>query len=205
MNSKRDLFEHLQKGTRVLQDPLVKQAFEKIDRADFVPDKLRDEAYEDYPLPIGFGQTISQPTTVAFMFGLLGVKPGMKVLDVGSGSGWTIALLAEIVGDKGEVYGVERIPELAEFGRSNLKRYDFPHAEIFDAGERLGLPERAPFDRILVSAAGDRVPEELEIQLASEGVMVVPVRDSIVRVQKHIGGSQEEKVYPGFAFVPLVH
>lgn len=214
MNSKEELLRRLEEDTRVLRDPLVDDAFKTIDRKDFVPEKLAEEAYEDYPLPIGRGQTISQPTTVAFMLEKLAVKPGHRVLDVGSGSGWTTALLAQMAcpasdrrgeGKSGSVIGVERIPELVKQGQENLSKYDFAHAEIRQAKETLGVPERAPFDRILVSAAaGEEVPEELIKQLAPGGKMLVPVESDIVEVSKEKDGSVRKHAHHGFAFVPLV-
>ena len=113
-----------------LRTPRIIDAFKKIDRADFVEVQYKDEAYGDYPLPIGHEQTISQPSTVAFMLELLQPATGNKVLDVGSGSGWTAALLAQIVGPEGRVFGFELVPELVKFGSENLAKYNFPHAEI---------------------------------------------------------------------------
>src|SRR3989338_7954153 len=182
----------------------MNQAFEKIDRADFVSLEYRSEANENYPLPIGFGQTISQPFTVAFMLELLSPQEGDKVLDVGCGSGWTTALLANLVGKTGKVFGVEIIPELVEFGRKNLAKYIFPNAEIVRAGAELGPPSEAPFDRILVSAAAEEIPETLLRQLKAPGVMVLPVKNVIVQIKKDATGEISKKEFPGFAFVPLV-
>ncbi len=172
----------------------------KIDRKDFVLKEYESEAYEDYPLPIGFNQTISQPSTVFFMLKLLNPKKGEKILDVGSGSGWTTALLAEAVGEKGKVLGVEKIPELVEFGRNNISKYDFKNVKIFEAKKELGLPSKAPFDKILVSASAKEVPEELINQLKDKGTMVIPVGNNILKIQK--GGKTEK--YEGFVFVPLI-
>ena len=118
-----------------LKMPAIISAFQKIDRADFVLPQYSNEAYEDYPLPIGHGQTISQPATVAFMLELLQPKIGEKILDIGAGSGWATALLAEIVGKDGKVYGLEIISELVEFGKNNLGKYNFNNAEILLAGK----------------------------------------------------------------------
>jgi len=168
----------------VLKTPLVEEALWAVDRADFVPPEYHGEAYGNYPLPIGYGQTISQPYVVAFMLELLGVRRGERVLDVGSGSGWTTALLAHMVGGKGEVFGLEIVPELVSFGQRNLNKYPFSRASISQAGKELGLPKEAPFDRILVSAASSDIPKELVEQLKIGGVMVLSVKDAIFRVEK---------------------
>ena len=201
---REQLLEHLQSGTKVLKTALTREAFEAVDRADFVPPEYQDEAYEDYPLQIGAGQTISQPSTVAFMLELLEPQVGQKILDVGCGSGWTTALLGHIAGEKGSVLGLERIPELIAFGQKNLARYVFPQARIEQAGAELGKPSEAPFDRILVSAAAEKLPESLIGQLVQGGVLVVPVRDAILKIHKKQSGEIETVRHEGFAFVPLI-
>ncbi len=150
-------------------------AMADVPRARFLPDDVRSHAALDQPLPIGHGATNSQPWTVQFMLELLRVPEGAAVLDVGSGSGWTTALLAELVGPKGSVLGVEVVPELVAFGRANLAGLNLPWARIESAtAGQLGAPESAPFDRILVSADAHEIPAELEQQLAVGGRMVVP-------------------------------
>ncbi len=196
------LIEHL-KRKGVLKTPNIVRAFEEIDRADFVPDALRNEAYEDEALPIGYGVTISQPYTVAFMLELLQPQNGEKILDVGSGSGWTTALLASTVGEKGEVIGVEIIPELVCFGRENLEKCGFRNARIEAAGEALGNPSASPFDKILVSAASRRMPEELITQLKVGGRLIVPIGLSLWQIDKRGEVEIERKEFPGFVFVPL--
>lgn len=190
-------------GGGMLKTPRIIDAFKKIDRADFVPDEYKDEAYGDYPLPIGYGQTISQPSTVAFMLELLQPEEGNKILDVGSGSGWTTALLAQIVGSSGRVWGLELVPELVEFGRKNLGKYNFSWAEIHQAGAELGLPQEAPFDRILVSAAGEEMPPELISQLKAGGRLVIPIQNSVWKVDKISEKEIAKEEFPGFIFVPL--
>lgn len=190
-------------STGVLRSKPIIEAFQAIDRADFVLPQYKSETYEDYPLPIGHGQTISQPTTVSFMLELLEPEKGGKVLDVGSGSGWTTALLADIVGREGEVWGVEIVPELVEFGNNNLQKYDFPWARIVKAGETIGLPEHVSFDRILVSASGEELPQELIKQLKVGGRLVIPIRNSIWQIDKTSDRSYKELEFPGFVFVPL--
>lgn len=115
-------------------------AFKAIDRKDFVRPKHREIAYEDRSLPIGYGQTISQPYTVRFMLRLLHIKKGHHVLDIGSGPGWTTALMDYLVGDSGDVIGIERIPQLIHFGQRNFAKYNFSQAKIKEAGDRLRYP-----------------------------------------------------------------
>jgi len=198
-----ELIEEL-KHEGVLKDREMLRAFKEVDRKDFVPDYAKAESHENYPLQIGYGQTISQPFTVAFMLDLLEPKPGEKILDVGSGSGWTTALLASAVGPSGQVFGVEVIPELVSFGKNNLSKYDFKHASIAEAGEKLGLPEKAPFDKILVSAAGRSYPEELVGQLKIGGIMVIPIKESIWKVKKVSAEETRIEKHEGFVFVPLI-
>src|SRR3989338_5406598 len=141
----------------VLKTPHIINAFLASDRKFFVSPQHAEDAYLDTALPIGRGQTISQPLTVAFMLELLQPRAGQKILDVGSGSGWTTALLADIVGPGGKVYAMERISELKEFGQANVKKYSFPTVEFFCRDGHDGLPSAAPFDRILVSAAAHEI------------------------------------------------
>ena len=180
------------------------RVFKKINRVDFVREGYQAEADENYPLPIGFGQTISQPFTVVFMLKLLELRKGDKVLDIGSGSGWTTALLANLVEETGKVFGVEIIPELVEFGRRNLAKYNFPNAEIVQAGAELGLPSEAPFDRILVSAAAEEIPDTLLRQLKAPGILVLPVKNTIIQIKKDAAGRISQREFPGFVFVPLI-
>ncbi len=186
-----------------LKTERIIKAFENIDRKDFVLPEFGSEAYEDYPLPIGYGQTISQPYTVAFMLELLQPKKGDKVLDVGSGSGYTTALIADMVSHKGFVWGLEIIPELVALGSNNLKKYNFKNAEIIQAKERLGLVEKSPFDKILVSASAREVPNELLGQLKNRGIMVIPVGADVQKITKISKTKIKTEVFSGFVFVPL--
>ncbi len=180
------------------------ESFLKIDRKDFVPKRYQDEAYEDHPIPIGYGQTISQPSTVAFMMELLDPKNADSVLDIGSGSGWTTALLGNIVGQKGRVLGIERVPQLVTQGRKNLSKYNIPQTRIEYANDHLGMPREAPFDRILVSAGSQTMPPELIKQLRVSGIMVIPIGQSIFKIQKISPTKIATLEFPGFLFVPLI-
>lgn len=188
----------------VLSTPSIADALLAIDRKDFVLPEDRDLAYRDEALAIGHGQTISQPYTVAFMLELLNPQVGEKILDVGSGSGWTTALLGFLVGQGGRVYGVERIPELVEMGIENVRKYPELPLEIKEAGEVLGFPERAPYDRILVSAEVHEIPKELLTQLRIGGAMVIPFSGTLAKITKTSAGEHEIEQYEGFAFVPLI-
>ncbi len=185
----------------------VREAFKYIDRSDFVSEKEKESAYEDIPLSIGYGQTISQPLVVAFMLEALDPREGDKVLDVGFGSGWTTALLAFIIGSEGKVIAVEKIPEVYEFGKKNIEKYNFLRSgrvEVFCGDGKEGKKEEAPFDRILVSAsAKDDLPSPLKEQLKVGGKAVVPIGSSVFLFSKEEKGFQKTE-YPGFLFVPLV-
>ena len=189
----------------MLKSPLIIDAFRTIDRKYFVPEEYEDEAYADMPLPIGDYQTISQPSTVAFMLERLDPKDGNTVLDIGSGSGWTTALLCYMVGNKGSVIGLERISTLVEQGRENLSKFGFnSHCHIERAGDMLGLPGKQ-FDRILVSASADETPEELFLQLKIGGILVIPIGESIFKFTKTSETKIEKEEFYGFVFVPLIY
>lgn len=182
----------------------VDEAFRAVPRAGFVRPEQAGLAGVDAPLPIGFGQTISQPTTVRLMLGWLGVKPGNRVLDVGSGSGWTTALLAYLAGSSGRVDAVEIVPELVDFGRRNCRRSGLKNVRFHQAGRVSGWPRRAPFDRILVSAAAQTLPGELVEQLAPGGKLVIPVQNDVIEIEKRADGRIAQSIHPGFVFVPLI-
>lgn len=188
----------------VLKDESVAKAFLAVDRKKFLKKEQHGHAYDDSALPTLLGQTISQPYTVAFMFDLLKVSPGDTVLDIGSGSGWTTALLAHLVGEKGRVVGTEIIPELVEFGRANLAKFKFNNLEIRQAEQgKLGAPGEK-FDRILVGASAEHTPKELFAQLENKGVMVAPVGESIIKFEKLDDEQVKKHEFPGFIFVPLI-
>jgi protein-L-isoaspartate(D-aspartate) O-methyltransferase len=179
----------------------VAAAFQAHPREGFLPERARNRAPYDGPIEIGQGQTNSQPRTVEAMLRLLDVRPGHRVLDVGAGSGWTTALLAHLTGPSGEVVGVEIEPELVEFGSANLERTGQPWASIRAAEPGvLGVPTAAPYDRILVSAEPDRLPQGLVDQLAEDGIMVIPVNGTMLRVRNP--GARVTR-HGGYRFVPL--
>lgn len=188
----------------VLNSSRIIEAFRHVDRADFVADRGAMDIYEDYPLGIGNGQTISQPRTVAMMLEMLSPKEGEKILDIGSGSGWTTALLAYIAGESGSVTGVERVSELVRFGNSNIEKYKFKNVKILQAGDELGIAGEK-FDRILVSAAADELPHELIKQLKVGGKLVIPIQSSVFEIVKKEGGEFDASEHYGFAFVPLIY
>jgi protein-L-isoaspartate(D-aspartate) O-methyltransferase len=180
------------------------KAFSATPRENFLPDDMKKSAHLDAPLPIGYGQTNSQPSTVRMMLEWLDAKPGQRVLDVGYGSGWTTALLSRIVGEKGRVVAVERVPRLVKIGEQNCKNIGIANAEFHQAGDKFGWQKQAPYERILVSASAGNLPDELVAQLADGGRMVIPVRTSVLVVNKDKKGRITKDEHPGFAFVPLV-
>ena len=182
----------------------ISEAMSVIDRRRFLPRNQRPYAGDDRPLPIGHGQTNSQPRTVADTLRLLQVPRGARVLDVGSGSGWTTALLAHLVGSSGSVVGVEIDPDLAGWGAANLATYPMSWARIEGAEPGvLGRPTMGGYDRILVSAAAQVLPQELVDQLAIGGRLVIPVRHVLVLVEQHLTGTVTSR-HGTYSFVPLI-
>ena len=190
-----------------LKTPDIIAAFRKIKRADFLPEEMRDLAELNEALSIGFNQTISQPLVVAFMLELLAPKEGEKILDVGSGSGWTSALLGEIVGERGKVIAIELVSELKEFGEKNAAKYGFVkegRVEFICADGSKGYPKEAPFDKILASASAVKLPQAWREQLKIGGRIVLPINSSIWLFTKKSEGEFDQVEYPGFVFVPLI-
>lgn len=174
-------------------------AFNKVNREDFVPENMKKYAYADDALPIGYDQTISQPSTIAFMLSLLEIKDNQKILEVGSGSGYVLALLANI-SKNSRLYGIERLKVHAENSNRILK--NFSNITVIRGDGSGGLLNLAPFDRILVSATSEEISKDLIEQLKEGGIIVAPIGNSIIKLRKNKKIETEE--YPGFAFVPLV-
>lgn len=191
-----------------LKTPRIIKAFREIKRADFLPDDVKNLAELNEALPIGYGQTISQPLVVAFMMEKLQPEEGEKILDVGAGSGWTSALLGEIVGAKGKIFAIELISELMEFGKENVAKYDFikrGRVEFICADGSGGYEKEVPFDKILCSAAAQKeIPPPWMEQLKVGGRIVAPIGSSIWLFIKKNETEFEEIEYSGFVFVPLV-
>ena len=182
-------------------------AFKEVPRENFVLEKLKPRAYEDTALPIGQSQAISQPYTIATMLSLLRAKKGQKVLEIGSGCGYVLALLSNVVGKSGEVFGVEIIKELAERSAKNLKKYD--NVGVFNQNGANGLEEEKPYNRILISAGIEgKIPEKILHQLKDNGILVAPVGkryfQSLVAVQRKKDKFSVIKKISGFVFVPFV-
>jgi protein-L-isoaspartate(D-aspartate) O-methyltransferase len=189
-------------ASQALVTPRIIDAFRAVDRADFVPPESSAQAYEDWPLRLAAGATISQPTTVAVMFELLQPGEGDTILDVGSGSGWTSALLAACVGPTGFVTGTEIIPELVEVGQQHLAKSHVTNAVIRLAEDQPGIPGKH-FERILVSAAAREIPTVLLEQLVPGGTMVIPVQTSLQKITWISRDDIRTATFPGFFFVPL--
>jgi len=192
----------------VLKTPLLITAFRAIDRADFVPEPLRHQAYINQPLPIGYGQTISQPYTVTFMLELLQPQPGQSILDIGAGSGWQTALLAQVVGPTGHVIALERINQLADQCRLNLSRYNFIRegiVEVHAQNAQAGVPDKDPFARIISAAQVIKIPQAWLDQLANNGRLITPQGSSLIVIDKLSEQDYRQKEYPGFAFVPFIN
>ncbi|RMD87921.1 MAG: protein-L-isoaspartate(D-aspartate) O-methyltransferase [Alphaproteobacteria bacterium] len=191
---------------RGVRDPRVIAAMRKVPREEFVPEPHRAHAYDDSALPIGCGQTISQPYIVALMIEALGLEGGEHVLEVGSGSGYAAAVLAEIAAD---VIGIERQPELARRAQETLTRLGYDRVTIIEGDGSLGYAPAAPYDAILVSAAAPEVPPALIEQLRPGGRLVLPVgrlraHQVVRRIEKDGRGRLREEDITGVRFVPLV-
>ena len=197
--------EQLLESLEGFAHPRVISAMSHVPREMFLPELLQSRAYDDTPLPIGRGQTISAPHMVAIMCTILDLQPGMNVLEVGGGSGYHAAVMGELVSPGGHVYSVERLAELAEAARSNLARAGSVNVTVIHSDGSLGLPEHAPYDRISVAATAPSIPEPLKQQLKVGGRMVIPVGQDyqeLYLVTRENGFSVKRKM--GVIFVPLI-
>lgn len=225
MTTNQELIEHLERSG-VLRSPKLKQALEHFPREYFVPKELLGSAYEDYPLPIGEAQTISQPYTIIFMLEELGVKAGDKVLEIGAGSGWQTAILSYLVGKEGRrpsvasakdghVWAYEIRHEVAEFGKQNIERFkrdargaSLRNFDYVEGDARAHWREHAPYNRIIAGAAFGDINEtrSLKSLLGLGGRMVIPTLNDDIRVVERAGKNKfKEKIHFGFVFVPVVH
>lgn len=176
-------------------------AFKKVQREEFVLPQFRDHAYANEPLPIAAGQTISQPLTVVAMTEALQPEKGQKILEVGAGSGYQAAILAEVVGKKGKIITTEIIREIAAFAEENLKRCGYNNVVVIQHDGSLGYEKEKPYDRIIVTAAAPNIPQPLLAQLKKGGRLVIPVGDQMMLVEKN---KEIKKTFLGYyAFVPL--
>lgn len=189
-------------------DNKVAVAMEKIKREYFIEGPLKDSSYLDLPLPIGFGQTISAPSIIGIMLKELNVREGDKVLEVGTGSGWQTALLSHLVGKSGMVYSTERIEQLAKIAKERIEGLNIKNVEIKVCDGSEGWKERAPFDRIIVSASTPQIPPPLLEQLKPNGKMIIPVGISywqdLILVEKNEKGDINQRVLLPIVFVPLI-
>ncbi|OHA08450.1 MAG: hypothetical protein A3A44_00895 [Candidatus Sungbacteria bacterium RIFCSPLOWO2_01_FULL_60_25] len=194
----------------VLKSARIARAFGRVDRKDFVPAEFVERAYDDTALPIGEGQTISQPYTVVFMLELLAPEASERIVDVGYGSGWQTALLAELVGKRGRVYAIELLPNRCASGKANVEKYPAlaSRVDFYCENAAPGLPavarEVGGFDGIIAAAEVREVPPAWREQLKIGGRLVYPRASSIFREVKKADGAFDAKEYAGFAFVPFV-
>jgi protein-L-isoaspartate(D-aspartate) O-methyltransferase len=180
------------------------KAFHKFERKFFVPKSMAMYANVNKPLPIGAGQTISQPLTVAFMLELLEPKKNNKILEIGGGSGWQTAILSEIVGKRGHIHAFEIVESLAEFGINNIRKFKLENVTFKHKDVSEGYPDKAPYDRIISGAGFEEIPQSLKEQLKIEGILVAPTQNNDIRKITRTSKSEfKEETFPGFVFVPI--
>lgn len=206
MTTKEELIKHWE-ITGTITDKAVIKAFNAVKREDFVLPENKEEVYEDRPLPIGYDATISQPTTVLLMLQWLEIKPGNKILEIGTGSGWNAALISKIVRSKSFVYTTEVVPELVEFAKNNLKKAKIKNVKVILADGSAGLPDDSQFDRIIVTASCPSIPKPLIEQLKDPGILIAPVgpqyTQEMIKLKKENGKTYIENL-GSFVFVPLI-
>jgi len=200
------LVDYLTTGKhRIVKRPTLKHAVREVLREDFVPQELKDQAYEDRELDIGYGEVINRPTIVAEMLELLRIRLGGSYLDIGTGSGWVAALIGMAAGEEGKVYSLERVQFLADIARINLSKYpNIENVKVLFRDGAIGMPDFAPFDGIHVSTAYEDVPDELLKQLAIGGVLVIPsTENSVLSIERLSEDEFEETTHEGFIFKPV--
>ena len=190
-----------------ITDKKILKAFRKIPREYFVAEEHKNEAYEDKPLLILSGQTISQPTTVALMTKYLKLEQGQKVLEIGAGSGYQAAIIANIIGPKGKVISIEFLPELVGLSKKNLEKANIKNVMVMEGDGSKGFEKEAPFDRIIVTAASPDIPPPLIDQLKGDGILLIPVGplyegQEMMRIRK-INGKIQKELLGAYTFVPL--
>ncbi len=203
LTTKHQLYEYW-KQSRIITNESVLSAFLQVPREKFVQPNAVKFAYQDHPLPVGYGQTISQPTTVMLMIELLEVEDDHKVLEIGAGSGYNAAILSKLAK---YVYTLEYIPELVTFAQNNISGANIVNVEVIEQDGKLGYAEKAPYERIIVTAAAAVVPEKLFGQLADGGIIVIPVGKpygcEMLKIRR-CGDDFETSKHGMFSFVPLV-
>ncbi|HOC78384.1 MAG TPA: protein-L-isoaspartate(D-aspartate) O-methyltransferase [Methanofastidiosum sp.] len=190
-----------------IKSDIVKKAFLKVDRSNFIPDDKKNDAYRDTPLSIGWGQTISAPSMIAIMLEVSELTKGVKVLEIGTGSGYNAALIAEICGDE-NVVTIERIPEVYSFGLTNLRRAGYKVKVVLGDGTK-GHEEDSPYDRIIVTAAAPNILDSWKNQITDEGMIIAPVGaerhyQELLVLKKEKDGRFKTIKHGGCVFVPLV-
>lgn len=204
--SKTELLKSWERSGLITQKAVL-DAFCEVNREDFVIEKFREDAYGDFPLSIGYEQTISQPTTVVLMSQFLDLSKGDRVLEIGSGSGYSAAIISRIVGDRGFVFSTEIIGELADFAKNNLKKSGIFNVKVKHTDGSFGLPRYAPFDRVIITAAAPDIPPPITNQLKDGGILVAPVGKNrfcqkMLRATRRGKDLQIEEL-GSFVFVPL--
>ena len=205
LSDNKYLLHDFWKKHRIITNEWLLSTFLEVPRENFIRPGSLSEAYADHPLPIGEGQTISQPTTVMLMLQLLEIQPDQKILEIGTGSGYNAAILASMAK---QVITIETIPSLAKFAETNLNSIDLDNAKVIIGDGKEGYAPEAPYDRIIATAAASEVPKALYPQLEENGIMVLPIgppfRCEMVKIQKTEKGEYIASRHGLFSFVPLV-
>jgi len=205
-NDKREILVASLKREGRIKTAEVEKVFLEVPREIFVPEMIRNHAYVDMPLEIGNGQTISAPHMVAIMCEALDIKKGQSILEIGAGSGYHAAIVSKIVGEKGHIYSVERVPSLAERAKKNLENAGIKNVTVETGDGSEGLPQHAPYERIYVTCAAPEIPKPLVEQLKDFGKMLVPVGRLICNLEliEKKGDKITSKHICGCSFVPLI-